>query len=80
MQLKKDNRSIQEIIDDEINHIMQIDASDMSMEEFKEYLDRVVKSAFNAGVNWNMNKIITKEEAVKNAQYRILIEGDFSDV
>ena len=52
----------------------------MSVREFKEYLDKVVKSAFNIGANWSMKKNTSKDEAIKNAQYKILIEGDFSDV
>ncbi len=82
MQVKENNRSIQEIIDDEINRIRQAEkeANEMSVREFKEYLDKVVKSAFNVGVDWSMKKTISKDEAIKNAQYRILIEGDFSDV
>ncbi len=72
-----DNKILTNICDDLINQILKDDETDseMSVAEFKEYLDMVVRSAFNEGVRWITNQTISKEEAIKNAQYKILIKG-----
>lgn len=75
MQIEDKNTSLKEIVDDAIDRIWKIDEGHISPKEFKEYLDAVVQSAFNEGVRWSANKTISKEEAIKYAQYKILIEG-----
>lgn len=49
----------------------------MSIEEFKEYLDMVVEKAFKMGVVWERNgsDLENMEESIKNAQKVILENG-----
>lgn len=46
----------------------------MSLGGFKEYLDEVVEKAFKNGVAWQLNgtDVMTMDEAIKQAQKRIL--------
>ena len=44
----------------------------MTAEMFKAYLDMVVEKAFKKGAVWETYKVISMEEAIKEAQEEIL--------